>query len=341
MSFNELNPPTSSLLISGDMRANFLATRRHMYSANLLIDPLFECWPDTDAGPLAAWTLSGAAAVLSRETGLADIAVGDMSARVTFGVAPAILSQNILDAASYDPYFDSRTVTAGCFVKTATGAIARIRIDDGSTSTDSAFHTGSGAFEYLDLEHLVDPGATKITLELRVEGGGNAVFSGPTFLFSDIKPDRFVMPPMARSTLLLSRGGEAFLGTLPVEFPPQRPFIVEHVQLRATAAPLVTDLIADVNQYDGATFTSMFTLGGRPRILVGAFNGGAAPDGVYNRRCFGSYFGAGAQIAGDILQAEIDQTGTSPDFGENLAVAIRYKTWLRPEEIFAGFSMVG
>ena len=84
MSFNESNPATSSLLISGDMRANFLATRRHMYSANLLGDPLFECWPDTDAGPLPYWTLSGAGAVLSRETGVADVAVGDMSARLTF-----------------------------------------------------------------------------------------------------------------------------------------------------------------------------------------------------------------------------------------------------------------
>ena len=341
MSFNENNPPTSSLLISGDMRANFLATRRHMYSANLLMDPLFECWPDTDTGLLAAWSQFGTGATHLRETGVADRVVGDMSLRSTFGVDPAGVSQNILDPTSYDGYFDSRVVTTGCFLKTATAAIGRVRIDDGATVTNSAFHTGSGVFEYLDLEHTIDPGATKLTVELRVEGAGNVVFSGPTFLFSDIKPDRFIMPPMARSTLLLSRGGEAFLGSLPVEFLPNRPFIVEHVQLRATAAPLVTDLIADVNQYDGATFTSMFTLGGRPTILAGANNGGAVPDGVYNRRCFNSYFGGGAQIAGDVLQAEIDQTGTSPDFGENLSVHIRYKTWLRPQELFADFAMVG
>lgn len=340
MSFNETNPPTSSLLISGDMRANFLATRRHMFSANLLIDPLFECWPDTDAGPLAAWTASGAGIILTRETGVADRAVGQMSVRVTFGAAAAALSQDILNAASYDPYFDSRTVTAGCFLKTATGAIGRIRIDDGTTSTDSAFHTGSGSFEYLDVEHLIDPGATKITLELRVEGAGNVIFSGPTFLFSDIKPDRFVMPPTVRDTLLLARGGEAFLGSLPVELMPQRPFIVEHVQLRAPVAPTGSDFIADVNQYDGATFTSMFTLGGRPTILDGDNNGGAAPDGTYNRRCFNAYFGNAAEIAGDILQAEIDQIGaTTP--GENLTVHVRYKGWMRPQEIFAAFNMLG
>ena len=342
MSFNENNPATSTLLISGDMRANFLATRRHMYSANLLMDPLFECWPDTDAGPLAAWTHTVGGGSLAREVGVADRVVGDMSARVTFGVSAGILSQDILAAADYDPYFDSRVVTAGCFLKTSTGSIGRIRIDDGGgTPTNSAFHTGGGAFEFLDVEHLIDPGATKLTLELRVEGGGNVIFCGPSFLFSDLKPDRFVMPPMARNTLLLNRGGDAFLGSLPVEFVPQRPFIVEHVQLRVTTAPTGADLIVDVNQFDGATFSSMFTVGGRPRILAGAgFNGGDTPDGTYNRKCFGSHFGSAVPGAGDVLQAEIDNVGSSIP-GENLIVHVRYKTWLRPQEIFAGFSMVG
>ena len=343
MPFNENNPATSSLLISGDIRANFLATRRHMYSANLLADPLQECWPDTDSGTgaslLAAWTLAGSGAALSRETLIVDRVVGDMSTRVTFGVAPAILRQDILDVASYDQYFDTRVVTAGCFLKTSTGSIGRIAINDGVTTTLSAFHTGGGGFEYLDVEHLISSGATRITFELRVEGGGNVVFNGATFLFSDIKPDRFIMSPMARSTLQHTRKGGIFVGEVD-RFLPQRPFIVEHVQLSVSGVPVGSAALVDINQFDGSAFTSMFTPTGRPRVLDGEARGGAAPDGVYNRKCFTGIFGNAASLAGQQIRSEIDSVGSTTP-GDDLNIYIRYKTWLRPQEIFAGFSMIG
>ncbi len=346
MSFNELNPATSSLLISGDMRANFLATRRHMFSANLVGDPLFECWPNSDTTAPAYYLFGGAGASIARSNIVAQIGVGPgpqvQGAQLTAVGATALLDQRILRSVDYDDFFDGQIVTAGCFVHSVTGGAARITvIDSGGPNTNSAFHTGSGVVEFLDLEHLIDPGATELNLRCSVQPGAVATFSGLVFLFSDIKPDRFVMPPMARSSLVLGRGGDAFLGGLPIEFMPQRPFIVEHVQLRtATQGPTGSSLICDVNQWTGGGFTSMFTAGGRPRIVAGEFQGGAAPDGVYNRKCFTGQFGAAPVVAGELLQGEIDAVGSTLP-GTDLSMMIRYKTWLRPQEIFAQFDSQG
>jgi len=335
MSFNENNPPTSSLLISGDMRANFLATRRHMYSANYLQDPLYECWAYDDATVPATWNLSGTGALIARVTTAIDIAVGKMSARVTYGSAVARLWQYIINPADYDSFFDGRVVTAGCFVKTATGGIARIRIDDGAATTDSAYHTGGGAFEWLDLEHLINPAATYLSFEGRVEGAGNAIFSGPVFLFSDIKPDRFVPTPLIRETLFMGIRGAPYLGFID-QYMPQRPFIVEQVALRTNSQPVTNPLIADVLQWDGTTFTSMFTAGGRPRVAVSAYNGYANPDSTYNRRCF-SYLETGAAAApgnaGILIRSEVDAPLPTAG-GDTLGIHIRYKAWKRPQEIW-------
>lgn len=334
--FNEANPATNALLISGDMRANFLATRRHMHSVNLLQDPLFEIWPVNDSTVPSTWRLSGTGAAIARLTAGVDVAVGDMSARVTFGSTPAILAQSILDTLGYNPFFDGKVVTAGCFVKTSTASIARVRINDGATSTDSVFHTGGGTFEFLSVEHLIDLAATQLEIQLRVEGAGNAIFSGAVFLFSDIKPDRFVMPATARGTLIHARRGDAFVGRVD-DFFPQRAFIIEHVQLSAFTAPTGAALIADVLQWDGAAFTSMFST--RPQIAIAGFTGGAAPDTTYNRRCFNGYFGSGAIGAGQRLRSEIDQVGSTV-VGNDINIYMRYKTWLRAQEIFADFAMV-
>lgn len=342
MSFNELNPPTSSLLISGDMRANFLATRRHMFSANLLQDPLFECWPTDDSTVPATWRLTGTGATIARVTAAVDVAVGKMATRVTFGSSAALLRQFILDSASYDDYFDNRVFTAGCFVKSATAGIARIQINDGGGSpTFSAFHPGGDVFQFLDLEHVIDPGATQIDFRCSVEAAGNAIFSAPVVLFSDIKPDRFVLPVTMRSTIVHSRRGETFVGQVD-RYAAQRAYIVEHVQLDL-ATTLVTgaDLIVDINQWDGA-FTSMFTGGGRPRIVDGVGRGGAKPDGVYNRRCFIPIFGqftVGSLEDGSLLQSIIDQVGSTTP-GTDLNIYIRVKGWARPQELLADVAMV-
>lgn len=333
MSFDELKPPFGGLLISADHRNNFLATRRAGF-VNLLQDPLFECWENTDSIVPGTWRLTGAGATIARNTVVADRAVGKMAAHVTFGAATANLEQFILDSTSYDQYFDGKIVTAGCFVKGSAAGTARVRISDGPDDSDSPTNVGTG-IEFLAVEHEINAAATEINLQLQTLSGNNK-WSGAVFLFSDIKPDRFIMPNIIRTTIGFPRNGGAFVGTVPPLFVPQRAFIVEHVQLVAITAPTGAALIADLNQWDGAAFTSMFTT--RPQLAIGDLHGGAVPDGVYNRRCFVPKFGSAAAVAGQQLRAEIDQIGSTIT-GSDIGIMARIKAWTRPQEAFAAFDM--
>ena len=334
MSFNANNPPTSSLLVSGDMRANFLATQRSLFDANLVGDPLFECWPNSDTVKPAYYTLAGGTIV--RDTTGSRLGVGKMGARITGVGSQATLDQRILRTVDYDGYFDNRVVTAGVFAHSAAVG-AFVQVFDGVNLISSAGHTGGGAVEFLNLEQTIDPGATELLVRCAANDGVTATFSGLVYMVSDIKPDRFVMGPMARSTIIHTRGGDAFTGQV-ARFQPQRPFIVEDVALDVSDDPTGLDLIVDVNQLGGGTLT-MFTVGGRPRIVAGAFQGHAAPDGTYNNKCFTGTFGPPV-AKGGALNSEIDQVG-SGDPGENLAIHIRFKTWLRPQEIFAQYDSQG
>lgn len=332
MSFDSSKPPFQGLLISADHRANFFATERASF-INAAFDPLFENWPETDSDPLGTWALAGTGATIARDTTAGRFAVGAMGARVTFGSTIATLSQNILDAASYDDFFDAKIVTAGVSVHASAIGIADLQIDDGASQLESATNVAANALEFLTLEKEINAAATQIALRNRVIASGDCTFSGAVFLFSNIKPPYFLMPMILRRTLTHEFPSLAAVGEVNQHLP-GRPFIVEEVQLNArTAAPTGQPLIADVNQFDGATLTSMFST--RPQILAGASppTGGAVPDGVYNRKCFAPYFGNAAFTAGQQLQSSIDQIGSTLP-GEDLAIHIRYKTWLRPQELF-------
>lgn len=336
MSFNANNPATSSLLVSGDMRANFLATQRSLFDANLVGDPLFECWPETDTVSPAYYVFSGG--TILRDTTASRLGVGKMGAQLTGVGSAAVLDQRILRTVDYDDYFDGKVITAGVFAHSVSVG-AFVQAFDGVNLISSAGHTGGGAVEFLNLEQTVDPGATELRVRCAVNDGVTATFSGLVYMVSDIKPDRFVMGPTARGTIAHTRGGEVFTGQV-ARFQPQRPFIVEHVQLAIKLSPVTTDLIVDINQAGGGGgINSMFTAGGRPRLVPGAFNAGAAPDGTYNKKCFTGAFGSTLPFGG-ILISEVDQAdATTP--GEDLFIHTRFKTWLRPQEIFAQFDSQG
>ncbi len=333
MSFDETKPPAGGLLVSADHRNNFLATRQAGF-INFVIDPLFECWPVDDTTMPATWVLSGAGAAVSRDTLASRLGVGNMGPRITFGVASAIGSQEILRTAEYDQFFDARVVTAGVFMHADAIGIAKVRIEDGVDLSEAANTAANPAApEFIAVEHEVNAAATKLELQVRVDAAGACTFSGAVFLFSDIKPSRFIPSPVLRRTLVHARRGEVFTGEVD-RFTPQRPFIVEHVQLDMTAAPGGAAVIADVNQFDGAgAFTSMFTGPGRPRVAAGALQGGASPDGTYNRRCFIGSFGAGVPAQGGRIQTEIDSVGAGP-IGDDLNIYVRYKAWMTPRETF-------
>lgn len=58
--------------------------------------------------------------------------------------------------------FQSRTVTLGKWVKTSTASHARLAITDSAGTTSSAYHTGGGAYEWLEVTRTINAGATSV-----------------------------------------------------------------------------------------------------------------------------------------------------------------------------------
>lgn len=62
--------------------------------------------------------------------------------------------------------FQGRTVTEGRWVKTSTASHAKITITDSAGSTSSSYHTGGGAYEWLEVTRTVDASATSFAVYL-------------------------------------------------------------------------------------------------------------------------------------------------------------------------------
>lgn len=334
MAFDESKPTQNGLLISADHRANFLATRRALASINLLIDPTFEVWNVSDSVAPGTWQHTTGGGTISRDTTLSRLGIGQMGPRLGFGATLNELFQDVIDAASYDQFFDARFVTGGVFVHADTIGIARCRIDDGADVQDSALNVSANpaAPEFLPFEHEVNAAATRLRFSVRLESAGNVTFSGAVFLFSDIRPDRFVWPISLPVNVPFGRPGINAVGALPLEHQPARAFIVRKGQAHVGVAPTGSTEEIELEQSDGAGgFNTMFSGGG---ILIpdGGQNQGKVVNGTYNRRCFIEFFGSGTPTQGGELRARQVTTGvTTP--GENLVVQARGKGWATPAEL--------
>ena len=115
------------------------------------------------------WSLTGAGAASAQDS---DSKRAANSVKVTFGSAVATLKQS----SDEFKFLQGNKVKTWCFVKSSFTNQARIVVSDGVGSTASAFHTGGGAYELLVVEHTVAGAATELTLELRVESSGSALF---------------------------------------------------------------------------------------------------------------------------------------------------------------------
>lgn len=81
--------------------------------------------------------------------------------------------------------FKGRTVTAGMWVLTATSAThVYLRLGDGVTNTNSAYHSGGGAWEWIEVTKTVSTSATRFALEIYFEDNpGTAYFSQPMLVY--------------------------------------------------------------------------------------------------------------------------------------------------------------
>lgn len=344
MAWDSSKPPAGpgSPLTSADVRNNWTALAQSVGSTNCLADPAFLIWAAGDAAAPTHWTLSGAGAAVARAgTGLGDTSrkVGKFSAKVTAGGgATGILGQDLLTTTTYDDYLDGLTLSAGAWVRCSTASSARIGIHDGVSTGYSSYHTGGGAYEWLTATRTLDASATRVTFRFEVAASIVGYLSGPTFILGPVVPMYFQPCDTVLDTLRFHVAGNLATGTnIQGGEDSYRPGIVEDVHLSVKTAPTTQAVIVDVNTWDGAAYTSMFST--RPQIAAAATRGSARPDSTYARRCLGFHSGSATPSAGGGLSIDIDQVG-SGTVGADLTVHIRVKRFQRPLETFLGYNEV-
>lgn len=136
---------------------------------NLLPNSDFRAWSAGASAAPDGWTLQGGGSIARS----ADSKRGNYAAEITYSASDTYLES---DSEPAYAYFQGNEVTVGFWVKTSTAAIARVIIDDGVGTSASGYHTGGGAYELLEVTHTLDGSASKLTMELHVEGAGSAKF---------------------------------------------------------------------------------------------------------------------------------------------------------------------
>lgn len=343
MAFDRTKPVSGSLLQSAEIRANWDALGRSLGGVNLLADPTFLIWPAGDAAAPAHWALSGAGAAIARTgTGLGDTARkhGKFAAKLTAGGgAFGYLTQVLLTTTSYDDGFDGLIISAGAWVKASAATSVRIRLDDGAAQTNSAYHTGGGAWEWLTVTHTINATATKLEIELEVAAAQVGYMSAPAVVLGEVAP-LYPQPPMAAiHTYEFVRLAGTLTATADKDrWLPTRPGLILDTQLWVKTAPTGADLTIDVNTWDGAAFTSMYST--RPKVVAGQLRGGAQPDTTYARRCVTALFGNPTVPNGGIVSYDIDVIGSGVA-GADLTVRLLVLEFERPLEMMLGFSELG
>jgi hypothetical protein len=345
--WDKSKPPTgpNSPLVSADIRNNWAALETALAGVNLLADPTHLLWPlgdsTTTSGAINGhWGLSyaGGTTTWSRTgTGLGDTTrkVGDYASKLAVGTNVAAIYQFILkNNGDYDDGFDGVSVSYGAWVKCSVGSAGRLKIADGVGSpTASAYHTGGGAWEWLTVTRAISSGALSINPSFEVAANQTCYVSGHTAVLGTVPPAGFRPAPVVVGHERVTLTGAQTTGTNKVgtRIYWDRPTLVRAVQIALQTTNTGAAFIVDVNHWDGAAFTSMFST--RPTIADGGFlSAPTPPDGTYRYRCFNAVITAGS-ITDAGSSIDVDQVGSTVA-GTDLYVYVSYLQWARPLESF-------
>jgi hypothetical protein len=308
---------------------------------NLVQNDDFLVWPDGDAAAPEGYTLAGTGAAVARiGTGLGDTdrKIGDFACKLTRGTTDLTLTKTILGTAAFTraDFLKARYAAGGAWVHCATANAARVAIYDGVGYAHSVYHTGGGTWEWLPVTRLINAAATRLDIIPKVDNAAVAAkFSGLTcaIIDSDLSLPHDLLCPVQYGFFHFSYAGVVAGATNVHGFEPSRMGIVKDVQLFIKTAPTGQNLIVDVNTWDGAAHTSMFST--RPQIIAAGFRAGAQPDTTYARRCLRGTFGATIAAGGE-LTFDVDQVGSGVA-GSDLRVEVRALEYQSPLERFQTF----
>lgn len=301
---------------------------------NLITNDDFLLWAAGDSSATTGDTLAGTGVAIARTgTGLGDTnrKVGDFAAKITRGTTDATLTRSILSGTPFTRanWIIGLYAAGGCWVKCSTANAARVAIYDGVGTATSSYHTGGGSWEFLAVTRQINVSADRLELICQVNNSAVAAhFSGRTLFLidSNLSLPRHVPCDVVYGTFHFASSGNISVATNIGRVTPSRPGIVKDVQLNLKTAPVGAAAIIDVNTWDGASLTSMFST--KPTIADGANDGGAQPDDTYARRCFVGWSGTSI-VTGGRVSVDVDQIG-SGTAGADLTVEVRAMQYQSP-----------
>lgn len=340
-SWNEALPIDRSKGLASQVRGNMNALAASLFGQNLLADPEMRIWAAGDTAVPTCFFVAGSTPASITRCGLSlgdtNRKFGPYCMKIVGGAGNTYFGQYIVPPVAgiygWSDSFTGLEFGAGVYVKTADVNGARVGIGETTTSVDAgSFHTGSDNWEWLRGPRHVVGAATVLAHIVEIGAGKTVYVSAPTATIGGVPPLGPLPCPAQYGVLYFKTTGDFAVGTLRDVYHPARPGIVKDVMFYAKTAPTGASLIADVNTWDGAALTSMFST--RPTITAGSNQNSARPDSTYARRCLAANFGTTA--VGNVLTVDIDQVGSSVP-GADGYLGVRVLQYTRAFEGLAPF----
>lgn len=346
------------------------AIRNGIVLGNLLANDTFKMWSRGDALAPDYWALSGSGAAVARcGVGQADTTaidtMDDFSAKLTYGSAAAVLSQEVVSVAMdgrmhgalvtrYRPLDSSGSRLSGYdeddnvyyyligHVRSLTAGIARLAIYDGSQYAYSPYHTADvipEPFSTLIAGPL--PVNLRMQAQCRVEGAGSAYFQGLALIASPLELPPMYVPAKVNYKTLTYYVNNPATGVL-TYFTFARPAFILGAQMQCLTAGTVTAPTCDLLTPIGGVYSSLFVTA--PTIATGQLVGAAqACDPAaanYRRRTIRPALSASATQV-DNTSLRLDYVDDGGGALRDLMVTIHYLEYDRPLDQFRSMSDLG
>lgn len=133
---------------------------------NMVQNGSFENWEHGITTVPDNWTLAGSGATFIRET--STIKHGLYSGKLTRVGNDCNISQNVYNNYGRS-YLNSRVMILGAWVYCAVASVARLRINDGTTTTFSSYHPGTSAWAFLTVTVTTGVSISALNVGLQVD----------------------------------------------------------------------------------------------------------------------------------------------------------------------------
>ena len=335
-----LNEDGTLKTIGGTLVQTDLENTLGIAAGNLLVNNDFQIWADGDSTVPQSWAVAAGTPAVSRAgTGLGDTTrkIGDFCMKLVTGAENTIIRQTLLSTTDFDRsgaiFEESREFGFGCWVKTSTPNIARVKMNDGTNFALSNNHTGSGNWEWLTGSGSVRSGtsATALLFDVQVDSAATVYVSMPTVLCGKYAPPRAIPSQVVYGTLAFLLPGDPVIASQEsLHYVLARPGIVRDVAILAKT-DVGSNLVLAIERRIGTdTWESLYS--SDPTLTTGnRFLYAGAPTAAYERRCLR---GIANDRHDNTLRVRVVTAPSSG--GQDVGIMVRVMQYQSPLEQFRG-----